>query len=209
MNQLIKLKKFGQSIWYDNMRRSLVTSGELERRIREYGVPGVTSNPTIFEKAISGGAEYDSDIKRLVREGLDGEDILKNLFIEDIALAARAFQPVYNETRGSDGYVSIEVSPSLAHDSAATMEEARHLSSLIDMPNLMIKVPATIEGLEAIEELVYEGYNINVTLLFSVKRYGEVALAYVKALERRVSEGKPVSDIFGVASFFVSRVDTL
>jgi len=209
MNPLIELKDFGQSVWYDNIRRSLITSGEFERMIREYAVTGVTSNPTIFEKAISGGAEYDDDIKRFVAEGLDEADILKNLFIEDIRLAAASLRPVHNGTDGEDGYVSIEVRPSLAHDALSTMEEARNLASLVDMPNLMVKVPATFEGLEAIEELVYEGYNINVTLLFSVDRYAHVAEAYVRGVERRVEEEKSVSDIFSVASFFVSRVDTL
>lgn len=209
MNPLLELKEFGQSIWFDNIRRSLLTSGELKRMVSEYGVTGVTSNPTIFEKAISGGGEYDEAIERLVGLGRADEEILNALVIEDIRLAAEVLLPVFNETGGDDGYVSIEVSPRLARDTAGTVKEARRLHSIVKMPNILIKVPATIEGVKAFEELIYEGININVTLLFSVERYGEVAGAYERALERRGAEGKSLKDIFSVASFFVSRVDAL
>ncbi len=209
MNPLQELKEFGQSIWFDNIRRSLLTSGELKRMIIEYGVTGVTSNPTIFEKAISGGGEYDEAIERLVGLGHTDEEILNALVIEDIRLAAEVLLPVFNETGGEDGYVSIEVSPALAADSAGTVKEALRLHSIIKMPNVLIKVPATVEGVKAFEELTYEGINVNVTLLFSKERYMEVARAYVRALERRAAGGKGLKDIFSVASFFVSRVDAL
>ncbi|MBI5888507.1 MAG: bifunctional transaldolase/phosoglucose isomerase [Deltaproteobacteria bacterium] len=209
MNPLIELKNFGQSIWFDNIRRSLLTSGELRRMMDEYGVTGVTSNPTIFEKAVSAGTEYDGDIARLVKNGLTEHEILSELTAADIRLAADILLPVYKASGATDGFVSIEVRPSLARDAGATIEEARRLHLLAGRENVMVKVPATAEGVAAIEELVYEGYNINVTLLFSVKRYEETANAYVRALERRAKEGKPLDRIFGVASFFVSRVDTL
>lgn len=209
MNPLIELKEFGQSIWYDNIRRDLITSGELTRMMEDCGVTGMTSNPVIFEKAISGGEEYDPDIKRFIREGLSTGEILTRLFTDDIRMAADTLRPIFDETGGDDGYVSIEVRPELAHDRDGTIEEAEHLFKIVDRPNVMVKVPATKEGVGAIEELVYRGHNINVTLLFSVKRYREVAEAYVRALTRRADEGKPVDGILGVASFFVSRVDTL
>ncbi|MFQ5465673.1 MAG: bifunctional transaldolase/phosoglucose isomerase [Thermodesulfobacteriota bacterium] len=209
MNPLKELSEFGQSVWYDNIRRSLITSGELDRMIRDYGLSGMTSNPVIFEKAISGAEEYDPDIERLMGEGKTGEEILTTLTTDDIRLAARALLPVFERTGGADGYVSIEVNPGLAHDAEGSIAEAHHLRDIVDMPNVMIKIPGTEAGLRAVEELVYEGFNINVTLLFSVKRYEEVAWAYVGALERRAKESKPLDGIFSVASFFVSRVDTL
>lgn len=209
MNPLIELKEFGQSIWYDNIRRSLITSGELKRMMNDYGLTGLTSNPVIFEKAISGAEEYDPDIHRLMGEGLDKDEILTELTTEDIRLAADTLLPVYELSAGDDGYVSIEVRPQLANDAERSIKEARHLRNLIDRPNVMIKIPGTAKGIKAIEELYYQGFNINVTLLFSVKRYEEVARAYVRALERRAKESKPIDNLFGVASFFVSRVDTL
>ncbi|MBI5563072.1 MAG: bifunctional transaldolase/phosoglucose isomerase [Deltaproteobacteria bacterium] len=209
MNPLLELKKTGQSIWYDNLRRYIITSGELRRMIKEYGVTGVTSNPSIFEKAVSGGAEYDADIAVLAREGLSTAAMLDNLVATDIRLAADAFRPVYAETNGADGFVSVEVSPELAHYAEGTIAEARRLHAVMEKPNVMIKVPAAAEGLAAIEELIYGGIHVNVTLLFSVKRYEEVALRYISGLERRLGEGRPVAGIRGVASFFVSRVDTL
>lgn len=209
MNPLIHLKKLGQSVWYDNLRRGLITSGELERMIDEYGLMGVTSNPTIFERAIAGTSEYDQEIARLVYEGLEDTELLKRLFMDDVSEAARIFLPVFREAGGRDGFVSIEVRPAFARNAAASIKEAREYFAEIDRPNIMIKIPATVEGLQAIEELTYEGYNINVTLLFSVTRYEEVALAYIKGLERRLEEGKPVDRIASVASFFVSRVDTI
>lgn len=208
-NPLLRLKDFGQAIWYDNIRRALLTSGELTELMDDYGVTGITSNPVIFEKAISGGAEYDPDITRLAGEGRDAQEILTELTTEDIRQAADILRPVYDSTGGTDGFVSIEVSPKLAYDAAGTVEEAKHLHSLVSRPNILIKVPATRDGIKAVEELVYQGYNINVTLLFSVERYAEAALAYVNGLERRLKEGKTLTGSTGVASFFVSRVDTL
>lgn len=209
MNPLLRLKKSGQSVWYDNLRRGLITSGELKRMMEEYGLAGVTSNPTIFEKAIAGTTEYDSEITRLIEEGLRDSGILERVQTEDIKNAADTLAPVYKETKGADGFVSIEVSPYLARNTEGTVKEALSLYSLVDGPNVMVKVPATAEGLPAIERLTYEGHNVNITLLFSVKRYEEVALAYIRGLERRAEEGKPVTGISSVASFFVSRVDTL
>ncbi len=209
MNPLKELNHFGQSIWFDNISRDLLTSGELERMIDEYAVTGITSNPSIFEKAISAGDDYDGDIRDFVSEGLDGPALLTALFVKDIKLAATALLPVYEKSGGRDGFVSIEVSPLLAKDADGTIKEARELHSMIDMPNILIKVPATVEGLIAIEELLYDGISINITLLFSVDRYVKVAEAYVRALRRRSEEGKSVKGIFSVASFFVSRVDSL
>ncbi|MDP2690122.1 MAG: bifunctional transaldolase/phosoglucose isomerase [Deltaproteobacteria bacterium] len=209
MNPLIRLKKLGQSVWYDNLRKGLVLSGELKRMMEDYGLSGVTSNPTIFEKSISGTNEYDDDIRNLVAEGLGAEEIIRRLMVKDIRLAADVMAPVHRETGGRDGFVSIEVSPALASDAEATIKDARLLNSLIRKPNVMVKIPATAEGLPAIEQCVYEGLNINVTLLFSVKRYEEVAYAYIRGLERRAEEGLPVDGISSVASFFVSRVDNM
>ncbi|MFQ5353739.1 MAG: transaldolase [Thermodesulfobacteriota bacterium] len=209
MNPLKELNRFGQSIWFDNISRDLLTNGELERMIDEYAVTGITSNPSIFEKAISAGDDYDGDIRDFVAKGLDGPDLLTALFVKDITLAAKALLPVYEKSRGRDGFVSIEVNPLLARDAAGTIKEARELHSTINMPNILLKVPATVEGVEAVEELLYDGLNINVTLLFSVDRYRDVARAYVRALQRRLDEGRSVDGIFSVASFFVSRVDNL
>ncbi|MFQ5480301.1 MAG: transaldolase [Thermodesulfobacteriota bacterium] len=209
MNPLKELNHFGQSVWFDNISRDLLTSGELERMIDEYAVTGITSNPSIFEKAISAGADYDDDIRDFVSKGMDGPALLTALFIKDIKLAAEALLPVYEKTGGRDGFVSIEVNPLLARDAAGTIKEAHELHSTIDMPNILIKVPATVEGVKAVEQLLYDGINVNVTLLFSAERYVEVARAYVRALKRRMDEGKGVKGIFSVASFFVSRVDNL
>ncbi|MBI5587308.1 MAG: bifunctional transaldolase/phosoglucose isomerase [Deltaproteobacteria bacterium] len=207
MNPLLRLNELGQSVWYDHLRRGLITSGELRRMIEEYGVSGVTSNPAIFERAVSGTNEYDPDIASLAAEGKTADEILKRLTLDDIRHAADIFKEVYEETDGADGFVSIEVRPDLARDVKGTVKEALALFSALDRDNVMVKVPATVEGIAAVEELVYEGKNINVTLLFSVKRYEEAALAYILGLERRLAEGKTVSGISSVASFFVSRVD--
>jgi len=209
MNPLKELAAFGQSIWFDSISRSLVTTGELERMMEEYAVTGITSNPSIFEKAISAGDDYDADIRDCAARGLDGPELLTDLFVKDIKKAARILLPVYEKTWGRDGFVSIEVNPLLARDVEGTVREAQQLHSMIDMPNILIKVPGTVEGVKAVEDLLFDGLNINVTLLFSVERYVEVAKAYVRALKRRHDEGLPVREIFSVASFFVSRVDTL
>ncbi len=208
-NPLLELRRHGQSVWCDNLGRRLLLSGELARLIAEDGVVGITSNPTIFDKAISETEDYDADIARLAAQGLEAADIYEALVVEDVRRAADLLLPVYRETGGADGYVSLEVSPELAHDSEGTVAAVRRLWQAVDRPNLMVKIPGTREGLPAIERCLYEGMNINVTLLFSVRRYEEVAWAYVRALERRAAEGLPVDGIASVASFFVSRVDTL
>lgn len=209
MNPLLEIKKLGQSIWHDNLRKGLVTSGELKRMSDEYAISGITSNPTTFEQAVAGTQEYDEDISRLLKEGLEDEDIARRLMARDIRLAADMFAPVAKESRGLEGLVSIEVDPRLALDADSTITEAQRLFKAIDRANMMVKVPGTAEGLKAIEELTFEGRNVNVTLLFSVYRYEEVAWAYVKGLERRAAAGMPVDTVASVASFFVSRVDTL
>ncbi len=210
MNNLQLLEQLGQSIWYDNISRSLIRSGELQRMVNE-GLLGVTSNPTIFDKAISGSTDYDAQ----VRELLSGApppgpgELIRALMVTDIQMATDVLRPVYDRTMGRDGYVSIEVTPGKARDTQATVEEVRLLWKRIGRPNLMIKIPATREGLPAIEEALAEGININVTLIFSVARYREVTDAYLRGLERRVSAGLPLSGVASVASVFVSRVDTL
>jgi transaldolase/glucose-6-phosphate isomerase len=207
-NPLSELQRHGQSVWYDNIRRGLITSGELAKLIAD-GVTGVTSNPTIFEKAISGSRDYDEHLRRLVAEGKEVGEIFESLAVEDIRAAADLLRPIYDRSDGRDGFVSMEVSPTLAHDARGTIEEAHRLVRAIDRHNLMIKVPATVAGLAAIEQLIGDGVNVNVTLLFSVERYEAVAAAYLSGLERRIREGEPVDRIASVASFFVSRVDSL
>lgn len=205
-NPLLDLQRQGQSVWYDNIQRSLITSGELSRLIKEDGLRGVTSNPTIFEKAIAGSHDYDEALARLSAEGLSIPDIYKRLAIEDIQLAADRFRPIYQDTGGRDGLVSLEVSPLLASRTAETIAEAKRLFREVHRPNVMIKVPATPEGIPAIEHLIREGLNINITLMFSLAHYEAVAEAYLRGLEARA--GKPLETINSVASFFVSRVDT-
>jgi len=209
-NRLKSVYELGQSIWYDNIRRGLIKSGELQRLIDEDAVVGVTSNPTIFEKAIDGSADYDSAMRQLVAQGItDGHQIFEELAIEDIQMAADLLRPIYDRTDHRDGYISLEVSPVAANDTKRTIAEARHLFRRVSRPNVMIKIPATEEGLPAIEQMIYEGVNINVTLIFSLERYQAVMDAYIHGLEHRAREGQPLNDIASVASFFVSRVDTL
>jgi transaldolase len=209
-NPLHLLNASGQSVWYDNIHRSLLTSGELLRMIAEDDLRGITSNPSIFDKAISGGQEYDEALQHsLTTRGIQSSrDLFFALAIEDIRTAADVFLPVYEATNGLDGMVSLEVSPDLAYDTKATLREARELYGRLERPNVMIKVPATSAGLPAIEHLIADGININVTLLFSVERYTEVADAYMRGLERRLHSGLPVDRIASVASFFVSRIDS-
>lgn len=209
-NPLIGLKELGQSVWLDNLSRKLIQSGELKRLIEEDGLSGITSNPTIFQKAISGSADYDASLRRMIDRGIkDEKELFLGLAFEDISNAANMLWPVYQSTNGLDGLVSIEVSPDLAYDTDATISEARRLFSTIGKKNILVKVPASKQGLPAIEQLISEGVNINVTLLFSIERYEKVAEAYLRGLERRASEGQPINEIASVASFFVSRVDTL
>jgi len=210
-NPLRKLNAAGQSVWCDNIHRAMLTSGGLLTMIEDDDLRGVTSNPAIFDKAISAGHAYDALLERELRR--DRHQSPRALFfalaIEDIRDAADALRPVHERTDGVDGMVSLEVSPDLAHDTGATLREARELHARLGRPNVMIKVPGTKAGLPAIERLTAEGVNINVTLLFSVERYEEVAQAYLRGLERRRADGQPVDRIASVASFFVSRVDTL
>lgn len=209
-NPLQQLTDYGQSVWFDNLSRDLIESGGLQNLIDTKGVVGITSNPTIFDKAISGSDLYDDQILRLVRAGRTTNDIYDHIVIRDIQMAADILRPVYDrrDERTADGFVSLEVSPSLAHDTAETIADVRRLYAGVDRPNVMIKIPGTDEGLPAIEQMLYEGININITLLFSLDAYRKVAEAYLRALERRLEEGKPIGGIHSVASFFVSRVDT-
>jgi transaldolase / glucose-6-phosphate isomerase len=205
--RLAALTAAGTSIWLDQIKRSLISTGELQRLVEEDSLRGVTSNPTIFNQAILGSEDYDEQLAEAAREGLDDRGIYQELAIRDIQDACDVLRVVYDESGGKDGFVSLEVDPDLAFDTDRTMEQAREYWDRVDRPNLMIKIPGTKEGTPAIEEMIYEGRNINVTLLFGVEEYAQVAEAYVRGLERRLEEGKSV-DINSVASFFVSRVDT-
>jgi transaldolase len=208
-NPLFQLQDYGQSVWFDSIGRSLITTGGLQRLIDQYAVVGVTSNPTIFDKAISGSADYDEDIRSLAGLGQSAPQIFEKLATDDVRMACDVLRPVYEQTHGVDGRVSIEVSPRLAFSTEETVEEARRLGRTVDRPNLLIKIPATREGIPAIEQMIYEGVSINVTLLFAVSFHEAVMEAYLAGLERRVAEGKAIDQIHSVASFFVSRVDTM
>lgn len=207
-NPLVELAKLGQSIWYDNIERKLVTTGELKEMIEKDDLRGVTSNPAIFEKAISGSDLYDDQVKELAGQGKSAVEIYEALALSDIGMAADQLAPVYEKTDAHDGFVSLEVSPLLAFDTDATVKDARRLWQLLNRPNVMIKIPGTAEGIPAIEQCIYEGININVTLLFSLDAYEDTMEAFIRGLERRLEEGKPVDRISSVASFFVSRIDT-
>jgi len=209
MNPLVELQSLRQSFWLDYIRRSLITSGDLQRLIDQDGLRGMTSNPTIFEKAISSGDEYDDDLRKWASLGKPNEEIFENLAVKDIQGALDLFKPIYTESGGTDGFVSLEVNPNLAHDTVGTIAEAKRLVQKVRRPNLMIKVPGTPEGLVAIEELVTLGVNVNITLLFSVEVYKKVLDAYIRGLERRLKKGLPLHNNASVASFFVSRVDTI
>lgn len=210
MNNLLALEKMGQAVWLDFIRRSLITSGELKKLVDDDGASGVTSNPSIFEKAIVGSTDYTSTIDEMYRSGeSDPMKIYEALAIPDIQAAADVFRPVYERTKRRDGFVSLEVSPFLAHDTRKTIEEARRLWKAVGRENVMIKVPGTPEGIPAIEQLLSEGININITLLFAVDRYQQVAEAYLAGLEAVAAKGGDLSRVASVASFFVSRIDTL
>ncbi len=207
--KLQELLNQGQSVWYDNISRDLINDGSFKKMI-EQGVRGLTSNPTIFEKAIGAGTAYDDQIRELVKGGKEAGDIFTELAIQDIRNVADIFRPVYEESNGQDGYVSIEVSPLLAHDTEGTLKQAREFYQVLDRPNIMIKVPATPEGIPAVEALIGEGVNVNVTLIFALEAYEEVARAYIRGLQKLAQSGKkPLDRVASVASFFVSRVDTL
>jgi len=207
MTKLHELNQAGQALWFDFIRRSLLTSGELKDLVAQ-GVRGVTSNPAIFEKAIAGSNDYDEDIERLARAGNSVEQIYEALALDDIRRAADVLRPVYDESAGRDGYVSLEVSPTLAGDVAGTLADARRLYAALDRPNILIKVPATPAGLEAVPALIHEGINVNVTLIFSQENYAAVAEAYIAGLEKRLADGRPLNTAASVASVFVSRIDT-
>ncbi|HEV7732441.1 MAG TPA: bifunctional transaldolase/phosoglucose isomerase, partial [Candidatus Binatia bacterium] len=208
-NALLELQQLGQSPWHDNIHRALLTSGALERMVRDGDITGLTSNPTIFEQAIAQHADYDEALATLVAAGRKADAIVDALIVEDIQAAADVFLPVWTRTKRADGYVSIEVSPTLAHDTAGTVREAKRLWRAVNRPNLMVKIPATPEGIPAIEETIAGGMNVNVTLIFSLQRYDEVMEAYLGGLTRRLEAGMRVDRIASVASFFVSRVDTI
>lgn len=201
-----QVREIGQSIWLDFIRRSFLDEGGLNEYI-EKGLCGVTSNPSIFDKAISKGEEYDQDIADMASKGRPTRDIYEALMVEDIKQACDILLPVFEESDQKDGFVSLEVNPHLAHDTSGTIDEVKEYSSRVDRPNLMIKVPATPEGIPAVEELTAQGFNINVTLMFSLEQYEQVAEAYINGLERLAENGGNVSEIHSVASFFVSRLD--
>ena len=205
---LAKLNNLGQSVWYDNIDRRLIQNGELSEIIST-GVRGLTSNPSIFEKAISSSDVYDSDIEIMSRQGKSTSEIFEALAVSDIRNAAEILSNVYSESNGADGFVSLEVNPHLANDTNGTVEEARRLFKAVNKPNLMIKVPATPSGMPAIKTLISEGINVNVTLIFSTTSYSEVREAYISGLESLVNSGGDCSNVSSVASFFVSRVDTV
>ncbi len=206
-NPLVELQKLGQSIWYDNIRRSMF-AGDLQAKIKEDDLRGVTSNPAIFEKAIAGSTDYNEALADLARQGKPTAEIYEIMAVEDIQSAADALKPIYDRTNRVDGYISFEVSPELAHDTQGTIKDAKRLWKWIDRPNVMIKIPATPEGLPAIEEVIASGINVNVTLIFSRQQYLDVADAYIKGLERRAAAGHPIDHLGSVASFFVSRIDS-
>ncbi|MGA9773143.1 MAG: bifunctional transaldolase/phosoglucose isomerase [Blastocatellia bacterium] len=207
-NPLVELQKLGQSIWYDNIRRALIDTGDIEQKISGDDLRGVTSNPAIFEKAIAGSTDYDAAMRRLIADGKDVEDIYEDLVIEDIQRTADLLAPVYDRTNRIDGYVSLEVSPLLANDTESTVAEAKRLWAALSRKNVMIKIPATPAGIPAIEQAIAAGLNINVTLIFSQETYDQVAESYIRGLEKRAEAGEPIDHIASVASVFVSRIDS-
>jgi transaldolase len=208
-SRVSRIQKFGQSMWLDHIDRGMIKSGELKRFIEEDGLRGVTSNPSIFDEAIEGSQDYDETIQALVREGKSVEEIYEALTVKDVQMAADDFRQLYDTSGGENGFVSLEVNPHLAYKTKETIAEARELWKSLNRPNVFIKVPATKEGLPAIQQLISEGINVNVTLLFGLTRYREVAAAYIAGLEERAAAGKPLARVRSVASFFLSRIDVL
>jgi transaldolase len=208
-NHLLEIKNYGQSIWMDNLTRDLIQSGDLKKLVENQGICGITSNPSIFEKAIAGNAIYDKDIEAGIRAHKSTQEIYESLIFDDIRNACDILRPVYDSSKGLDGYVSIEVPPTISNDTERTIQEARRYYQQIDRPNVMVKIPGTKEGIPAIEQAIREGININVTLLFSVDSYVEAAWAYIRGLEARAAEGQDIYKTSSVASFFLSRIDTL
>ncbi len=209
MNSLIKLNKLGQSVWLDYIRRDMIHNGELQDLIEKDGLSGITSNPAIFEKAISNSSIYRDRISELKTQAVPALNIYDILSIEDVRNAADRFKRVYDNSKGRDGFVSLEVNPHLANDTDGTIDEARRLWKELDRPNVMIKVPATIEGLPAVTQLISEGINVNVTLIFGLHRYQSVMQAYIEGLKLRSLNGKSLESVASVASFFLSRIDIL
>lgn len=203
-----QILKSGVSLWLDSLSREMIQSGWLSEKLDAWGLRGQTSNPTIFEKAVSKGSAYDEAVKKAAEKGIDHEELCWQLMAGDVQQACDLFLPLYKESNGSDGFVSLELDPTKADDTKASIEQAHELWKTVDRPNLMLKVPGTEAGLPVLEELISSGYNVNVTLLFSEERYRDVMDSYMKGLESRVASGKPVKDIASVASFFVSRVDS-
>ena len=208
-NPLLLLKTLDQSVWYDNIDRGQLVSGQFKRLLDDDGVSGVTANPTIFQKSISQGQAYDEQITNLIRSGKNANDIYEALIIQDIQTVADMLRTIYESSGRQDGFVSLEVSPDLAHDTEGTLAEVRRFWKLVNRPNLMIKIPGTPEGIPAVQRALTEGINVNITLIFSIEDYRQVAEAYIAALEDRNAAGMDISHIASVASFFVSRVDTL
>ena len=208
-HRILKIKDLGQSIWLDFFDREIMNSGRLKNLVEEDGIGGVTSNPSIFEKAISAGSDYDKDINILSKTKKNYDDIFFSVAVKDIQRAADFFINVYEKSNGEDGFVSLEVSPHLAHDTQATIKQAEELWKAVDRKNVMIKIPATKEGLPAIRKCISEGININITLLFGLPRYKEVTDAYISGLEDRIKNNQSISQISSVASFFLSRIDVL
>jgi len=208
-NPIVEIgNQYGQSIWMDNLSRDIIESGELKQSISDKGIRGITSNPAIFEKAIAGNKIYDNAIESGIKSNKSVQEIYEDLVFTDIRNACDIFMPVYEESDGLDGYVSIEVPPNLAKDTESTIAEARRYYKTIDRPNLMIKIPGTPEGLPAVEQVISEGMSVNVTLLFSIQSYIDTAWAYIKGLEKRAAAGEDISKISSVASFFLSRIDS-
>src|SRR5689334_302492 len=208
-NAVLGLQKFGQSVWLDFIRRNIILNGELQKLIDQDGLRGITSNPSIFEKAIAGSNDYADFLSQLAKQGLSTGDIYERIAVRDIQDAADKLLPVYKSTNRRDGYVSLEVSPTLARDMQGSIDEARRLWKTVARPNIMIKIPGTPEGVPAVRQLTGEGLNINITLLFAQEAYIAVAQAYLDGLEAALKAGKDIGGIASVASFFVSRIDTL
>jgi len=209
MNPVEQLHALGQSIWYDNIEHRLLVNGKLAAMIKRGEIRGVTSNPSIFNNAIAKTSDYDALLIPLAKQGLSKVQIYEGLAVADIQTACDLFRPLYDQTQGGDGYVSLEVSPYLARDTESTYNEAARLWKWVDRPNLMIKIPATVEGLPAVTRSIASGINVNVTLIFSIERYKAVMEAYLKGLEQRLNEGQPIDKIASVASFFISRIDSM
>ena len=208
MNLLVELNKAGVSPWLDNLKREMFADGSLAKLIAEGGVRGQTSNPSIFENAIAKSDIYDDEILALAKKGMEAEPIVWELMIADVRSACDEFKGLFEESKGKDGFVSLELNPTLAHETEASLKQARELVAKVNRPNLMIKVPATLEGLPVVEALIAEGVSVNVTLLFSIDRYAKVIDAWMKGLENRAAQGLSLEGISSVASFFISRVDT-